>query len=649
MDAYCRTCSGVGDTRVFNLSTVSQISSVRIEDMLIYCTQLEVTPEDNLPQQICFNCFMSLNSAFEFRKLCYKSDNAFRETLQTTLQEMEIVPKLDVNQITDQCPAGVMIKQECLELDEFTISIIGDIENCSDSNDFPTHDQMQNEARKKYSCEKCDFTTDSANIFKRHKNRKHPVQIRKTDNVGPDSLKACSQVKRMRTIYKCGECFFQNYSVTKLRIHQASKGHTKLTTYRGVLPLRRFDERKAYTCPHCGARFGYKENVNKHIQVACRAFHNNALKIEESAIRNDQLASSIKTPDEIKFRIEYRCSKCKQSFVARSAYVRHKKQNECPSASSKKQDNLLPYRCDFCNYKSSRRLNLYRHQIARCKEGVYLDETLEPQNILGDTLTKVYSDSKAIEGLKLESGEPIFPTEYLTDEYDNIGTYRPPIKLIDSVEEFQYFLVIKMRGLRCCACSVFFLDKASLDEHRRTVHLSSVCKTFNETTQICENCRLPFYRSDGFNYHRQLELINRLLFCTTCEVMVIGNTAWLAHCNTHHGKRNLDDSYEKVFIGEKFRCCNCYVLKATLEALESHQMEEHFPERLKDQGAVEYECDKCFRPFATIDQWERHMEVRTAKKFYRCGICHMEFLLEKDAIAHQDSNDKCKVVSKKNL
>ncbi|XP_058824610.1 PR domain zinc finger protein 5-like [Topomyia yanbarensis] len=558
MDRYCRVCARFDDFRRFSIMTVSQISDVGIDDMLIYCTQLEVSSVDSLPQQICGDCLSALNSAFRFRKLCFHSDTIFRQMLKDTFPEPDteiaFAPHATLNTdhliIPDNSIAEISIKQECLEQNEFFDSLV----NTSDLNEFSIP---------------------------------YPLIDAQTE-----AVLAKVSIAKLSKVYVCQDC---NYSSTvrfNFHRHQKTRKHTGyrvLSTRRPDLephlkPKKRWNRKKKeptetnlnkYTCEICGYQNANYFNFKRH-QTTGKHLRKAILPNQETTLRE---------------------------FI-----------------------------CDFCNYMSSNKSDMLSHN-EKCTNSVYLDETIDPVLLFGFVATRVIDDAKEIEKLQIESGEPIFSTKYHLENH-NTMTNRPPVKLITSVTEFDHCYKLTMRGLRCCACSMFFENGPALNKHRQSAHPYG--RVSDEADNLCDKCYTPCYRQDSFMYHTQLKQSKSLLFCTICEVTIVSNTAWVNHCNSQHDRRTIHDSYERVITGSTFRCCSCYCLFPTQEALETHQTEVHFPALQTSIDSLKHECDKCFRQYTTLEQLERHVHLRTSKTIYRClnKRCLMEFQHEKEIIAH---------------
>lgn len=91
----CRVCCATD-------STTMTLFKVHISKKLMNCASVQVWPNDGLPGQICKKCVGSLHNAFQFKKLCEKSDARLRHYLQNLeiIQENQL--KLQQQMVTEQ-------------------------------------------------------------------------------------------------------------------------------------------------------------------------------------------------------------------------------------------------------------------------------------------------------------------------------------------------------------------------------------------------------------------------------------------------------------------------------------------------------------------------------------------------------------------
>ncbi|XP_055543927.1 zinc finger protein 585A-like [Wyeomyia smithii] len=540
MDKYCRVCARSDEFKRFPLETVSQISDVRIDDMLIYCTQLEIVIADSLPQQICADCFTALNSAFTLRKLCFHSDNNFRRMIEDIACEQQqdqasfADDPIDSLEIPSNIFDDICIKQEVMPTEEFFVSLVADAQ----LEDIPKLAQTEFVARRTkkrvFVCN-CSYSTSNRFNFNRHQ----------------------------RTMHHSGS---QEFVVPKPVQTMQRKRKLKIN---GIIQYT-----AKFVCEDCGYQNNNQFNFKRHL-LSGKHLKNTYLRLNQGTAK-------------------------------------------------------LHFQCDFCG-KSSQR----RH--SECKKLRYFDEGVPP-DCFGFIPQRVIKDTLEIAKLTKEDGMPIFTSDYVLDQSNNVGSNRPPLKLIELVIDFVHCYAISMQGYRCCKCSLFFSTPGALKIHRNSKH--PVRRTSSDSINQCGKCYQPFLGEDSFRYHKQLEQSKWLIFCIACQVMIVSNTAWNAHSHFHHGKKTSFGSFEMIVVGEKFRCCSCDSILDSQEALETHQTEVHFPDWQNSLDSLElHECEKCFKQFATVKQLASHVELRMSRRFFRCLTrgCQMEFKNEQEAVLHTNN------------
>lgn len=326
MEDFCRSCSRTGEFQRFDLSTISQISNVRIDDMLVDCTQQQVSVGDSLPQQVCAECFTALNSAFLFRKLTQHSEHGFRQiidnamsveihhqsqdTVDDDLLQGDTVPDIQMPLVTNESILpDVGIKEEEIHLEDpqigTTIPVMFEealepIENPPEVDVIPR--KKRGWGPTTFACKDCGYISQNCFNFKRHqKTQKHfafsrlitrrPVNVvkhvlkqyiepsltkapakipkqRKNDkNKAPRAARTRKPYKSTRTLYRCDDCGYQNYNSFNFRRHQATWKHTKTSTFQ--------DSRLSSTvwsmleCRDCGIEFLSNNELKAHRRQSC--------------------------------------------------------------------------------------------------------------------------------------------------------------------------------------------------------------------------------------------------------------------------------------------------------------------------------------------------------------------------------------------
>lgn len=263
MEDFCRICSRSGEFLKFELSAVSQISSVRIDDMIVYCTQQEVSIGDSLPQQICDLCFTSLTSAFLFRKLTYQSESEFRQMIESSLTTHYHNPEDPLeNSIDPQVVApeesilpDVAIKEEVLQLEApfveatlpaFLVDSLLPVEHSNKRVVKSRKGRHKSSTASIYTCKDCGYMSQAWFNFKRHQRTKNHTEFSKTISKRP--LHVVKQIlqyieppapnpstrrrRKPRTLYTCEDCGYKNHIKFNFVRHQNTMNHTRTSTVR---------------------------------------------------------------------------------------------------------------------------------------------------------------------------------------------------------------------------------------------------------------------------------------------------------------------------------------------------------------------------------------------------------------------------------
>lgn len=331
MEDFCRICSRSGEFQKFDLSIVSQISNVRIDDMIVYCTQQEVSIGDSLPQQICAACFTSLTSAFLFRKLTYQSENEFRQMIISTLTDQHDQSDLQHQEPIECLLSGidpqviipdesilpdVAIKEEALELEEPLVdnilpSLLGEsllpIEDPPEGIVIPQR-KPKGRGPTTYACKDCGYITQNCFNFKRHQqNQRHfsfcklstnrplnvvkqilqqyispavkydPPKQRKRRMKKPAKPERVPRVprkprmpgaRRSNTLFRCDDCGYQNNLRFNFQRHQKNWNHTRTSTFQNA-PMNSTTEKSMLECRDCGIEFSSNVKLKAHRRESC--------------------------------------------------------------------------------------------------------------------------------------------------------------------------------------------------------------------------------------------------------------------------------------------------------------------------------------------------------------------------------------------
>lgn len=375
MDAYCRTCYRTNVERKFDVGALSQVTDVQIGEMITYCLQIEVSPYDMLPQNICETCLCSLNSMYLFRKHCYHSDTELRKMLKYAPPEHFAVA-LNIGHdpnLVDPLLAHQNEHDETMDIksDETDIPTTEDnpMPNLSAIETLLPEDfteeitnkpvVVEKYVSKVFECEQCDYRTSFKGNLMRHLQKRNHTGFR----VSVPSDRALRQTTK--TLLCCGECSFQTFVRGNFAQHQRIWKHTTSST-RDVEVARVLE--KFPTCPHCGVQ---RANLEKHMAKWCQVLSGTRTrrKPKEERSKEDQAtkprkkrARSIKKARLIEPKMEIDNG---QVIVPDSLTD---ELTDKPVVVEKYLSKV--FECEQCDYRSSFKGNLMRHHQSRNHTGI---------------------------------------------------------------------------------------------------------------------------------------------------------------------------------------------------------------------------------------------------------------------------------------
>ncbi|KXJ71836.1 hypothetical protein RP20_CCG019544 [Aedes albopictus] len=235
MEHSCRICCKTAPFEPVWLSAWSENRTEIISDMFTYCTQLEVSYSDLLPQQICRDCLSSLMMAYNFRKLCRHSDASFREELRNRKFANHLV---ETNSFCSQQFDNDWNK-ECVNQ-----SIVCAVPTESSSKHFsePILEPVDSQALAFHCCFKqCNERTKDFGELKEHAIRHH--ESHRNDN----------ELSRHSDQFICPICKRGFSNATQWTLHQ--------DFIQGIRGL--------YSCTKCDQSFGSDEELSNHMAAGC--------------------------------------------------------------------------------------------------------------------------------------------------------------------------------------------------------------------------------------------------------------------------------------------------------------------------------------------------------------------------------------------
>ena len=218
----------------------------------------------------------------------------------------------------------------------------------------------------------------------------------------------------------------------------------------------------------------------------------------------------------------------------------------------------------------------------------------------------------------------------------------PPSSLL-IVPENQNILTKRKKNNKCQICEAYFLTKALLKTHLRTVHDEDFESDYLEKETIVNNqyalsihqvsvrgCERPWGCGEcGKKFARHLELVNHRRIHSgdkpfQCEV-----------CGMRFNqKQNLHTHVRHIHLGERrYECGDCGMKFRRKRLLDCHTNSKHRNER-------PYACSQCDARFVYPEHVRKHEMTHREVRDYTCATCGKKFRTEASLLHHTSVSHK---------
>ncbi|KAL0850638.1 hypothetical protein ABMA28_012392 [Loxostege sticticalis] len=354
LSLICRSCmKGLSAWEKENFDT-------KMVEMFIFCTNIKIPDEDQLPQQFCSDCIVKIESSYFYIKEAQKVDLMLKNLLSRTSTSVIVEPENCYKNINEQNKAVsslsvldyninstdmnstenivlVNLENEINVYDDEKTTdehepnfngIQSQIENCNEADiETPVENIDRNETTKKV-CPVCRKAFTSQTWFSKHMQKEHSEE------------KFC-----------CTQCPKTFSKQSQLSYHK--------TTH---------SEERNFPCSACGKRFKRR----KHLAVHARS-HDDAKpyacdKCEMRFKKRSVLKCHMKVHEDDK---QYLCSYCGWSFSQAGNLEVH----------MRRHTGEKPFSCSECGFRAAAASNLRRHErrhrgtrthvCGTCRKGFY--------------------------------------------------------------------------------------------------------------------------------------------------------------------------------------------------------------------------------------------------------------------------------------
>ncbi|XP_044736951.1 zinc finger protein OZF-like [Chrysoperla carnea] len=473
--------------------------------MIIACASVQIWENDDLPNQICNECFLQLQNTINFKHLCENSDNAFRQIIEqnknnlwNSQNDLDNVKREQLDSpnyptyikeesdgenstnATKNIGEIIEVKNEIeSELNkvhtrkksiQFNFSEESDDESrenyslYEDSNDSSYEDEDTKPDLEEYNCETCSKSFKKVDALGLHMKKKHDAEG-----------------------VKCGKCSIICYHSLHLRAHE--RLHNKCSicnltfSTRKRLSLHKLTHEKDNSpeiiCELCPAKLTSKNSLYKHM----RFLH----KIEKT-------------------KKTFECATCQEILQTKRDLEKHVRKMH-PKVRIKYKQQVT--NCEVCG-KSLRRRNLRKHMLTHGERDKIACEYCAKIFISQETLTnhvKTYhkNSGPVYKCLCNQCGHK-FRSNYHLDKHLLTHT--------------------KARPYACDKCDKTYRTIFQLKEHVSRIHL-------NERNFVCTFCSQAFFDKKILLNHVRRHTGEKPYKCQMCEKAFIQKVALNVHMKTH--------------------------------------------------------------------------------------------------------------------
>ena len=231
------------------------------------------------------------------------------------------------------------------------------------------------------------------------------------------------------------------------------------------------------------------------------------------------------------------------------------------------------------------------------------------------------------------------------------------------VPEAQNILTKRKKNNKCQICEAYFLTKALLKTHLRTVHEGESPEEFepdylaNETKVeapvVCALCGITVNNQYALSIHQgSVHGCDRPWGCGQCGKKFARHLELVNHRRIHSGdkpfqcevcgmrfnqKQNLHTHVRHIHLGERrYECGECGMKFRRKRLLDCHTNSKHKNER-------PYTCSQCDARFVYPEHVRKHELTHRAVRDYTCATCNKKFRTEASlshhtSVSHKPSN-----------
>ncbi|XP_062549059.1 zinc finger protein 184-like [Armigeres subalbatus] len=651
MDRYCRVCMAKNCAELISLFQIHESEDDVIANMIIDCTEVMVSDDDNLPQNICGKCMIRLNQAYELRKQCQRSDEAFRAMLlQGVSSSVQIEPTCDSfqNVQTEESSEAVSKTFE-LEVQVEGIDEEQNVEYLDEDEDY--HEYI-----------------DSTKNIKTESSVEHNTDAKTHTGVplNPENVSKVDEFDQYSVFYvqgkRCCGCQMVFSNIESLFDHCKHAHYKEHDGY----------ERK-FLCDICNKGFDTKQLLVTHKDAAksnklyycklCNCFLGNELSFMEHIFveGHEEVMYSFKTSDKFESMLitGFRCCGCDTIYSNEPDLEIHIAEKHLPTTTSFK--NIEVIHCSKCYKTFNERQELEQHQSEihhysyHCRIGDCKYTTIHKKHIINHvTMTSLHRNTSqgSVKTSKKNSNTEDEDSRFCCCIVRCHESFQSKSELLKHAVADHEILRIQhtqdrkhstivcnicLKGFEneqaynrhqssnksihhvCRKCGAKYASKATLKQHER-----SNCGKIAQYQ--CTKCDKAFMSLGGFHNHQQVHNSKRSHVCNICGRGFLRKGILKDHMNSVHANTRF------------FKCMLCSKSFASRNIFQAHQ--------LTHTKTKAYQCRYCEkRYYKTSDRTMHENQVHLGIRPFKCNFCTTSFIRDRERRLHERIHTKGKLYS----
>ncbi|CAH1984917.1 unnamed protein product [Acanthoscelides obtectus] len=675
IDKICRCCMFQNESmhNIFESKNPANHGAVLLSEMLVACASVEVKMDDSLPKNLCEVCTDKLNTCYEFRTQCQKSDSRLRklttsESKTSTKQENIVVhPDVPDDLFDEEDEIPLIHRREKRKKDDKKDKK-EDLIECNvchkvlySKKGLKIH-MKQHASDKVKSCLFCDAKYTRTNHLLKHISThdklgvRHPCeQCEKTFDAAQELYQhskehdECDKVADERIIKQ-----EETDIPTEVKTEQIENGEEQI---RELLNESAPDSDKMAVAEQFdddvmnGNDFPFSDDGDDRGDESDDDFLLDKPKAgpkAKSTEKKGKKGKRKKSDDDkalfeckecnkfmttyLGLRVHMRrhtgsdlsmCKLCNKTFIRRSHLIRHMKSHGIEEADIEKHIQAAfegkekrVMECDFCDRKFKYRKSFLHHMQA--EHAMSDDSDIEKT---GTEAERQKSEGKPVsdvlmkefdEGANEEGIEGVYPVKAQPPGEDDEEWNLPEPENTENV------VTKKPRNKNqvCHVCGALFARVNHLTRHM-TLHR-------NVLTHSCDQCDKAFISEEHLKHHVEKDHVNKPYVCTVCNKPFSRGEHLIRHLKVHQ----TGNEEESITV---LRCSICDSTFTRSDHLARHT-KIHL---LQDKRHVCVDCGKAFNRLDNLKTHQRiHTGVKDNSKLHLCIYCGKEFNNSSNMIVH---------------